>query len=542
MLVCLSLFILLESVAIDRPALLPVGETELGLVRRLVDAHSSGLDKPELMARDLCFGPDAGTPSLETGVSDSHQDLVPGQLVVAFAPEQRQTVLQVVEQLGGRIVKESQTGGDFMVVAFPQTQDIGALQNSAPDLKCIPEATVCMKDAQAVCPLSGSVTSAISRLCCTPGVRYAEPVVRMKACYQPDDPHYLRHQWGHWVMYSDLAWDLSLGSSSVRVAVVDQGADYRHPDLSSSFEPTLKGYDFVDQDDDPLPVSTNEYHGTHVAGIIAAGLGNGQGVAGWARVTLYSCRVLNDSGSGTNVDVADGIRWAADHGCRIANLSLGGTTGSATLRDAVTYAHDKGVLVIGAAGNDGNGTLYYPGAYDHALAVAALDSIGVRASYSNWGPELDLIAPGTGIMSTYPGSSYQFISGTSMATPEVSGAAALLFSYRPDLSPDAARAILKASAIDMGDKGWDKYYGYGLVNAYRALQLAVLYDEAGSRKANPVSCSALRASPSDLRIRVYDATGRLAAPLVQCQSSGLTPGIYFTISPDRAQTRRIVAR
>ena len=200
---------------------------------------------------------------------------------------------------GGEIVRASIAGGDFLVAAFPLAR-------------------------------TERTSEVIQTLGRNPAVRYAEPLMRSHACFVPNDSCYARCQWGNWAMYADEAWDMTLGSREVKVGIVDEGIDYTHPDLAASFDSSLKGYDFVDGRPDPMPKDTMEGHGTHVGGIVAAGINNSIGTAGWANVTLLSCRAMNDSGWGYDSDIADGIRWATDHGVRAINLSLGGSSDSTT--------------------------------------------------------------------------------------------------------------------------------------------------------------------------------------------------------------------
>lgn len=477
------------------PFVPPVGERELELARRLEAVYSARPSEPGPLR------PDPQSPA---------PDCISGQLLIAYQPGCEFQARELVAEQGGRVLRRSRTGADFVVAEFPGRRENGNTAQSG------------------VAVFHGN-----------PAVRYCEPVVRCHACYTPNDSLYSRYQWDHWTIYSDRAWDITTGIRDVKVCVVDQGADYNHPDLKNSFDPNLKGFNFVDGTPDPRPAADSEFHATHVSGIIAAGLNNSFGIAGWANVTLYSCRVLDVSGSGTMDNVAEGIRWGADHGCRIVNLSLGGDGGTPLLEDAVDYAWNRGCLIIGASGNDYRSGVYYPAAYPNAIAVGALDTNGFRASFSNFGPELDLIAPGVNIVSTMPNRRYGWASGTSMATPEVSGVAALLLSCKPSLTNSAARAILEASAIDMGVAGKDNYHGYGLIHAQRCLQLAALYDGSGElvfalehepRQALIARAGQTLSLPGFGPLRVYDAQGRVVREL-DGRSRALPfdfgTGIYF---------------
>ncbi|ELZ96792.1 serine protease halolysin R4 [Haloferax mucosum ATCC BAA-1512] len=280
-------------------------------------------------------------------------------------------------------------------------------------------------------------------------VKYAEKNATYEALYTANDPKY-GNQYAPKQVNADTAWDTTLGSSSVTIAVVDQGVKYDHPDLSSRFG-SNKGKDFVDNDGDPYPdLLSDEYHGTHVAGIAAGTTDNNTGVGGISNSSLLSGRALSENGSGSTSDIADAIEWAADQGADVINLSLGGGGYSSTMKSAVSYATQNGSLVVAAAGNDSSGSISYPAAYSECLAVSALDPDETLASYSNYGSKLDLAAPGTNVLSCWTTSQkYNEISGTSMATPVVAGVAGLTLSVH-DLSPADLRVHLKNTAVDVG--------------------------------------------------------------------------------------------
>ncbi|WP_256686338.1 S8 family serine peptidase [Halococcus qingdaonensis] len=287
-----------------------------------------------------------------------------------------------------------------------------------------------------------------SRVASRPGVEYAEPNVIYEAALVPNDPRF-GDQYASKTVNAPDAWDTTLGDADVTIAVVDQGVKYDHPDLEDNIASNV-GRDFVNNSGDPYPeVLADEHHGTHVAGIAAAGTDNATGIAGVSNATLLSVRALNETGSGYSSDIADGIQWAADNGADIINLSLSGSGNSATLQKAVTYAHEKGVLLVAAAGNDYRGPVSYPAAYDECIAVSALDPDGSLASYSNTGSQVELAAPGTNLLSTWTDNDYATLSGTSMATPVVAGISALVLSQR-DYSTGQLRTYLKDNAVDSG--------------------------------------------------------------------------------------------
>ena len=286
----------------------------------------------------------------------------------------------------------------------------------------------------------------------------------------PNDPLYPQ-QWGMPVIGANKMWDITSGDGRIIVAVIDTGVDYNHEDLGAVTE--ALGYDFVNNDNNAMD---DNGHGTHVAGIIAATMNNNKGVAGVApNVTVMPVKVCNRFGSCWSTDIADGIRWAADHGAKILSISLGGPSPDQQTSDATRYAViTKGALVIAASGNNGLEQPSYPGAYPWVLAVGALDSSGRRAYYSQYGSFLDLMAPGSGIISTVPKgtcelcdpSGYSSLSGTSMATPHASGVAALYWSYNLSFTNKQVGTMLLKFADDLGTPGWDKYFGYGRVDAF----------------------------------------------------------------------------
>lgn len=280
--------------------------------------------------------------------------------------------------------------------------------------------------------------------------------------------------WGISKVGADVSWGVSTGAG-VDVAVVDTGIDPAHPDLTANLK---GGENFVWNRGkvDPAKWADDNGHGTHVAGTIAAA-NNAIGVVGVApNANLWAVKVLDKNGSGYTSTVIAGIEWAVNHGINIVNMSLGSASGTTALETAVNNAYAAGVLLVAAAGNSGDCNLLtdnvgYPAKYDSVVAVAATASDDSHPCWSSDGPKAELSAPGAGVLSTYKGSAYAAMSGTSMATPHVAGAAAILLATGL-WDAVGVRAVLGATATDLGETGRDSYFGWGLVNLPRALGLA----------------------------------------------------------------------
>lgn len=328
----------------------------------------------------------------------------------------------------------------------------------------------------------------------SPFVEFVENDTHVYAAAIPNDSLYSL-QWHYPAINLPAAWDVVRGPNCVIVAVIDSGIG-PHPDLT-----WVTGFDFFSNDTDPTDpgCSTNRddfSHGMHIAGTIAALTNNSIGVAGvnWGGSTgtqIMPLRVLGESGGtcgvGTVSMVADALVYATDNGAKIANMSFGGPA-SSTLQNGVNYAYSRGVTLVAAAGNTDpvTGTaVTYPAAYPNVIAVGATDCNNARASYSNFGPELDLMAPGGDAVNcpggTSPfdeilsaswspngGTGYYIGSGTSFSAPHVSGLAVLLIA-RGIVGPANIQNRLQSTATNLGSPGWDALTGWGLVNAAAAV-------------------------------------------------------------------------
>lgn len=269
------------------------------------------------------------------------------------------------------------------------------------------------------------------------------------------EPEPVETQWGILRVNAPAAWPSNKGAD-VKVAIVDTGIDPNHPDLS---ENVAGGYNAIDKGQ---PWTDDHFHGTHVAGIVAANL-NGKGVVGVApKAKLYGVKVLTKDGSGSLVSIIDGMLWCVQNGMQVANMSLGAPQGNFFFEQAVQTMVQSGVTLVAAAGND-SGAVNFPAAYEAAIAVSALDENDKIAGFSSRGPEVDFIAPGVKVPSSVTGGGIAAYSGTSMATPHVSGLAALAVAQGA-ATPEAVRAALSRSAAKLPDLAGNEQ-GHGLINA-----------------------------------------------------------------------------
>ena len=304
--------------------------------------------------------------------------------------------------------------------------------------------------------------STITKLSCENKVSYIENDVLIGIDKKNDVQSSQIIDWGVAEVNAPSAWNNSTGAG-IKIAVLDTGISKKHPDLNVVGGVNLVGDKSSKKWDD------DNGHGTHVAGIIGA-CNNSIGVVGVAYDSeIYAIKVLGSSGNGQLSDVIEGIEWAVANDMDIISLSMGTTTYSQALEDACDFAYNSDVLLVAAAGNSGDGNLTtnnveYPAKFDSVIAVSAIDSNEVAPTWSADGAEVELCAPGMDIYSTFLNEGYVTESGTSMATPFVSGVAALVKSKNPSVSSQELRGLLCANAIDLGDAGQDGVYGFGLIN------------------------------------------------------------------------------
>jgi subtilisin family serine protease len=401
-------------------------------------------------------------------VDDNSAELVVG--VNELEPAGYARMMGLIEANGGRLVDTVSMGGEIR--AFVVNVPRGVVSSFASDVQA----------------------SGLSR--------YVEPNMRFQVSAAPDDPS-LSEQWGLAKIEADDAWDTTTGDPSVVVAVLDTGVDWDHPDLAANiwfnagevvdgvdndgngFVDDIRGWDFVDTaaavatgedgtgwDNDPIDFHG---HGTLCSGIVAAVTDNGVGVAG----VCWNCRIMavrmayeTPAGEGDfDLDNAvQAIYYATENGADIISMSWGIDSTSSLLYDAVAYAYASGVLLVASAGNAASSDPHYPAAYDEVVAVTATDENDDPASFTNFGGWVELAAPGVSILSTMYDDTYYSSTGTSMAAPHVAGVAALVLSAYPGITRDTLRLHLRTQADDLGDLGFDYYYGYGRINARKAVQ------------------------------------------------------------------------
>jgi subtilisin len=309
---------------------------------------------------------------------------------------------------------------------------------------------------------------AVRRLRSNPRVRFVEP----------DQVRYAASQtlpWGVEDIGADVAWTTTQGAGA-KLAILDTGGGIGHPDLSYAGGVNFYGKQ-KDGSTSPRDWGDGNGHGTWVSGIAAA-LNNTIGVVGVApAASLYAVKVLGNSGWGWDSDIAQGIDWAISNGMDVISMSLGGPGYATALAEACQSAWDAGIVLVAAAGNEGDGDpgteeVSYPAAFPSVIAIGATTQADGLASFSNTGSYLELSAPGVAVLSTYRKDRYATFSGTSASCPHVAGVAALVISANPYLTNLQVRSLLQDTARDLGPTGWDPGLGYGLVDAAAAVLAA----------------------------------------------------------------------
>src|SRR6266571_1372463 len=296
-----------------------------------------------------------------------------------------------------------------------------------------------------------------------PNIEFAEPDGIHEPSLIPNDTYY-SFAWHLPKIQAPQAWDITTGSSSVIIAILDTGVESTHPDLAAKI---VSGWNFYDNNSNTSDILG---HGTQVAGGAAATSNNGTGVSSLAwGCRIMPIRVSDATGSAFDSTIAQALSWAADQGVRVANASYA-VSHSSAVAGAAQYFQSKGGVVTIAAGNQ---TTFVTAADNpYVLTISATDSSDLVCTWSNTGNNIDLAAPGSGIPSTGSGGSYVTAGGTSLSAPIVAGVAALVISVNPSLTGAQVQDILKKSADDLGAPGWDPSYGWGRVNAYKAVLAA----------------------------------------------------------------------
>ncbi|WP_214835531.1 S8 family serine peptidase [Exiguobacterium sp. s36] len=361
-------------------------------------------------------------------------------------------------------------------------------------------------------PTGKTVKEYISELKSQPEVVRVEPDYLLKHSYTSNDSD-LDLQSHHENIETKKAWDKTKGSANVIVAVIDDGIDLNHEDLENNI---IHPYDMVEDSDETIPMGE---HGTHVAGIIAGQIDNYTGGAGVApKSKIMPINVFEWDGAYSS-DVIKAIYYAVDNGADIINMSLGSYYYSWLNQEAIEYAHDAGVVIIAAAGNDATDDPWYPAAYEHVVSVASTTSWDSPSYFSNYGSTIDVSAPGSYIYSTLPYDSYGEMSGTSMASPVVAGVAALIKATAPSLTGDQIVKRLIDTADDLGARGKDEDYGHGRVNAAAAVNTSMyapVIVDAFTDQATQVT-GQLPYDVPEGTIYVYNASNKVIGQLKQSQ-------------------------
>jgi subtilisin family serine protease len=404
-------------------------------------AFTIGLVFSLVMLLGLTFGVDhVGAEKhkgFQTQIAHPAEPFVPGRVLVKFRSE----------------------------VGLDHARQIVAALGARED-RVLPQLGVLVLDLPEQADEAGFANALASR----PDVEFAElDRINRPADVTPSDPWY-PNEWYLTKIAAPAAWSSTTGSQSIVIAILDTGVDSTHPDLQNQIVP---GWNVYNNNSDTSDVGS---HGTGVAGTAAASSNNGIGIASacWA-CKIMPIRVSDINGYASDSSMASGLTWAADHGARVANISYI-VSSSSTVTTAAKYFQGKGGVVTVSAGN--NGTFISSPDNPYVLTVTATNVYDQLYAWSNTGNNLDLSAPGQ-VYTTIPGAGYTNAAGTSFSAPLVAGVAALVMSANPSLTPTQVQDVLKKSADDLGPAGWDSSYGWGRVNASRAVSLAT-----GSQQAD----------------------------------------------------------
>jgi len=515
---------------------------------------------------------EAGADS-EAGTLSTRYEFVPGQVIVKFkktvqtagavrTPMERVTAMGMT-LVAGAVDRE-------MLMTFDDTDTPAAVCQALGVTKSLARWKV---DNDPALERKINTLKVIKALRQRDDVLWAEPNYILHHCATEPNDAYYGHQWHYRQINLPQAWDYTTGSSNVIVAVLDTGVLMDHPDLRGNL--TSTGYDFVsspsmsndgdgidaDPEDPGNPAGTSVFHGTHCAGTVAATTDNSLGVAGVSWDTrIIPVRVLGNFGLGRSYDVKQGIRYAAglsnDSGITldaaqradIINMSLGGAPYDQFYQDVINEARGNGVIIIASAGNKAISTPQYPASYDGVVAVSAVNMNGTLASYSNYGSYIDVAAPGgedkgdingdgfpDQVLSTSGDDSsspitygYRFLPGTSMAAPHVAGVVALMKALDPGLTPDELDTLLTSGAItnDIGSAGKDNYYGYGLIDALKAVEAAY----------SGVVTTALNVDPTAVNFGTSSTSAIVTVSKIGTNAISITnfsdDGTWLTVSED----------
>ncbi len=367
-------------------------------------------------------------------------------------------------------------------------------------------------DKYFVVEISNSEDSVISILKSNPDIEFVQKSITYKIDYVPDDSLY-SDQWGLQNIKAETAWDLiPTDSKKIILALIDTGIDYLHPDLKNhiyknpgeigidkngndkstngidddenGFIDDYRGWDFVNKiniyyavpkddfttwDNDP---SDENGHGTNVAGVIGAEH-NLIGIAGVnPNIEIMNLRAFDKNGNGEEDDAASAILYAVKMGAKIINMSWGDTEFSQLLKDVIDFAYSQGVIFVASAGNSESNLPHYPSGFSNVISVGAIQENEALAGFSNYGSTLDLVAPGSQIITTNLDNSYKVVSGTSISAPFVSAAASLILSFN-SYSNEEVKQVMKTTCKDLGEHGWDETYGAGSLNLEKAVRLSI---------------------------------------------------------------------